>query len=240
MGALEIGELLGVSRQRVDQLTRRPDFPHPAIETAAGRLWVRREVERWAVADGRIERTEPMSTLEYRILPWKALVTTGGSSPYDSLEIHLNEQGADGWRFDQRIMLDYGTQQIEYGVFVKETDSESVFSDWRHLVRSSYGVPEIVSDSGAQKLIEIELARAVVGDGGNPENTGPFPQQFLKAFIDAGKKGKLDGCFASIPGFNPDVAMYEMADGIRDLREPELRAMFNDLVDRVNAYVNDK
>jgi hypothetical protein len=181
-----------------------------------------------------------MSTLEYRILPWKGLITTGGSSPYDSLEIHLNEQGADGWRFDQRIMLEYGTQQIEYGVFVKQIERETDFSDWCLLIRKSYGVPEIISDSGAQRLIEIELARAAVGDDGSPENTGPFPAQFLEAFIDAGKKGRLDGCFASIPGFNRDALMYGLADGIRDLRDQGLRAMFNDLVDHVAAYINER
>lgn len=126
VGAAEIAELLGVSRQRVDQLTRRPEFPAPVAELASGRFWVRGEVERWAVDSGRIEGSEVMSKFEYRVLPWKGLISTGGSSPYDSLEVHLNEQGAQGWRLDQRVTLDYGTQQIEYGVFVKESEDDEV------------------------------------------------------------------------------------------------------------------
>lgn len=125
VGAAEIAELLGVSRQRVDQLTRRPEFPAPVAELASGRFWVRAQVERWAVDSGRIERSQMTSQFEYRILPWMGLISTGGSSPYDSLQVHLNEQGTQGWRFDQRVVLDYGTQQIEYAIFVKEIDDEA-------------------------------------------------------------------------------------------------------------------
>lgn len=124
VGAAEIAELLGVSRQRVDQLTRRPEFPTPVAELASGRFWVRGQVERWAVDSGRIERSRMTSQFEYRILPWKGLISTGGSSLYDSLQVHLNEQGTQGWRFDQRVVLDYGAQQIEYGIFVKEIDDD--------------------------------------------------------------------------------------------------------------------
>ncbi|MHB1711866.1 MAG: helix-turn-helix transcriptional regulator [Acidimicrobiales bacterium] len=124
VGTAEIAVLLRVSRQRVDQLTRRPDFPLPVAELASGRFWVRGDVERWAIDGGRIGRSEMMSKFEYRLLPWKGLISSGGSSPYDSLHVHLNEQGVQGWRFDQRLILDYVTQQIEYGLFVKETEDK--------------------------------------------------------------------------------------------------------------------
>ena len=54
VGAAEIARLLGVSRQRVDQLTRRPDFPRPVAELIVGRIWERSAVERWARDTGRI------------------------------------------------------------------------------------------------------------------------------------------------------------------------------------------
>lgn len=37
----------GVSRQRVDQLTRRADFPKPLADLAQGRIWLGADVERW-------------------------------------------------------------------------------------------------------------------------------------------------------------------------------------------------
>lgn len=49
MGTHEIAELLGVSRQRVDELARTDDaFPEPAARLKAGRVWNRADVERWA------------------------------------------------------------------------------------------------------------------------------------------------------------------------------------------------
>ncbi len=37
----------GVSRQRVYQITTRPDFPEPLAELAAGKVWSREDVQRW-------------------------------------------------------------------------------------------------------------------------------------------------------------------------------------------------
>lgn len=48
MGVHEIAKLLGVSRQRVDQITRDdPTFPEPVDTLASGRIWRRQDVERW-------------------------------------------------------------------------------------------------------------------------------------------------------------------------------------------------
>jgi hypothetical protein len=48
VGVGEIGRMLGVSRQRVDQLTvEYSDFPAPVVELLSGRVWARRDVEAW-------------------------------------------------------------------------------------------------------------------------------------------------------------------------------------------------
>lgn len=48
MGAQEVAELLGVSRQRVHQLAERPDFPRPVATLAAGKIWRGEDVRAWA------------------------------------------------------------------------------------------------------------------------------------------------------------------------------------------------
>lgn len=60
MGAAEIGRLLGVSRQRVQQIIARPDFPAPATELAMGKIWLASEVRAWRDArrPALAERTE--------------------------------------------------------------------------------------------------------------------------------------------------------------------------------------
>lgn len=47
VGAQEIAKMLGVSRQRVSQLTRRKDFPAPDAVLAGGKVWLTKEVEAW-------------------------------------------------------------------------------------------------------------------------------------------------------------------------------------------------
>ncbi|BCY09169.1 AlpA family transcriptional regulator [Actinoplanes sp. L3-i22] len=49
VGAREIAVRLGVSRQRVQQLADRDDFPEPFHELSMGRIWWRHEVEEWIV-----------------------------------------------------------------------------------------------------------------------------------------------------------------------------------------------
>jgi predicted DNA-binding transcriptional regulator AlpA len=54
-GVAEIAELLGVSRQRVDQLVRdHDDFPRPIAELAAGRIWMKNDIVKWAQRAGRL------------------------------------------------------------------------------------------------------------------------------------------------------------------------------------------
>lgn len=48
VGVGEIAELLGVTRQRVDQLIASyDDFPDPEVELKGGRVWSRESVEAW-------------------------------------------------------------------------------------------------------------------------------------------------------------------------------------------------
>jgi predicted DNA-binding transcriptional regulator AlpA len=56
MGAAEIAEYLGVSRQWVEVLSKRRDFPPPAVVLKAGRIWRTEDIEAWEAA--RRERRE--------------------------------------------------------------------------------------------------------------------------------------------------------------------------------------
>ena len=53
LGNAEIGRLLGVGRQRVSQLTSRPDFPAPRAVLAMGSIWALTDVQAWAERAGR-------------------------------------------------------------------------------------------------------------------------------------------------------------------------------------------
>jgi predicted DNA-binding transcriptional regulator AlpA len=54
LSTVEIAELLGVTRQRVDQLYRSGDLPEPAAELAIGRVWARDDIIEWATQTGRL------------------------------------------------------------------------------------------------------------------------------------------------------------------------------------------
>ena len=53
VGAAEIGTMLGVGRQRVQQIINHRDFPKPYDELAMGKVWKRSAVEAWARENGR-------------------------------------------------------------------------------------------------------------------------------------------------------------------------------------------
>jgi predicted DNA-binding transcriptional regulator AlpA len=55
MGAAEIAELFGVSRQRVQQLIGKADFPEPIAALAMGKVWASDAVRGWGVAVGRLQ-----------------------------------------------------------------------------------------------------------------------------------------------------------------------------------------
>lgn len=47
MGTAEIAQRLGVSRQRVQQLAARPDWPKPYDELTLGKVWRIPDIEAW-------------------------------------------------------------------------------------------------------------------------------------------------------------------------------------------------
>jgi predicted DNA-binding transcriptional regulator AlpA len=53
VGIKEIADMLGVSRTRADQLSRRPSFPEPKVRHARVRLWEEAEVQAWIEANRR-------------------------------------------------------------------------------------------------------------------------------------------------------------------------------------------
>lgn len=54
VGPAEIGRMLGgVSRQRVQQLVNRDDFPKPDAVLEMGKVWKREDVAQWARDHGR-------------------------------------------------------------------------------------------------------------------------------------------------------------------------------------------
>ena len=53
LGAAELGALLGVSRQRVTQLTAKAWFPAPRARLAMGAVWELVDVERMVSGTGR-------------------------------------------------------------------------------------------------------------------------------------------------------------------------------------------
>jgi prophage regulatory protein len=50
LGFSEVVELLGVPRRTAARYMRRPDFPAPFVRLAAGPIWRRADVQRWAKA----------------------------------------------------------------------------------------------------------------------------------------------------------------------------------------------
>jgi predicted DNA-binding transcriptional regulator AlpA len=56
VGINDVAEMIGVSRPRADQLSRRPDFPEPKVRHARVRLWDEDEVLEWIKANPRPDR----------------------------------------------------------------------------------------------------------------------------------------------------------------------------------------
>jgi predicted DNA-binding transcriptional regulator AlpA len=55
MTSSQVADLLGVSRQRVDQMVKTdPTFPPPDVVLPSGRIWKREAIEKWAREAGRI------------------------------------------------------------------------------------------------------------------------------------------------------------------------------------------
>lgn len=53
VGAAEIQRMFGVSRQRVQTLVNRDDFPKPEVTLTMGKVWRTNDVKKWAEDHGR-------------------------------------------------------------------------------------------------------------------------------------------------------------------------------------------
>ena len=53
LGNAEIRRAFGISRQRLSQLTARPDFPAPRVTLTMGSIWTLGDLQQWADATGR-------------------------------------------------------------------------------------------------------------------------------------------------------------------------------------------
>lgn len=53
VAAAEIGAMLGLSRQRVSQVTVKEDFPAPIAALTVGKVWAYADVRAWAERTGR-------------------------------------------------------------------------------------------------------------------------------------------------------------------------------------------
>lgn len=53
VAAAEVAAMLGLSRQRVTQLTAKADFPRPLTTLTVGKVWSYDEVRDWAERTGR-------------------------------------------------------------------------------------------------------------------------------------------------------------------------------------------
>jgi len=56
VGAHEVRELLGVSRQRVYQLAAKSGFPRPVATLAQGKIWLLGDIERWLAGRGMFDK----------------------------------------------------------------------------------------------------------------------------------------------------------------------------------------
>ena len=85
VGSAEVGEILGVSRQRVSQIAAsHDDFPSPEAALATGRVWLREAVVAWS--QSRTQRQREAISME-RLLEQEVAVVCSlgaGRSPRET------------------------------------------------------------------------------------------------------------------------------------------------------------
>lgn len=77
VGVVEIGEMFRVSRQRANQLTKRPDFPSPVAHLRGGRVFLKDQVQEF----GRNWSRKPGRPSRAVVIP-----TSGVPTPIDDLD----------------------------------------------------------------------------------------------------------------------------------------------------------
>lgn len=103
VGTHEIAQRLGVSRQRVDELSRGPDFPQPAVSLATGRVWESSAIDEWTVAgrrsagrprraaDDRELRSNFLAAVRSRLAPSHPALTGRAGPHLDKHWLHLGK-----------------------------------------------------------------------------------------------------------------------------------------------------
>jgi predicted DNA-binding transcriptional regulator AlpA len=91
VGAAEVAQMLGVSRQRAHQITQTAaDFPSAQAELAAGRIWRRRDVEEWiSVHPAKRKRGPKPGSMTQRVKPSKAQLPSESVAAMPSHSGHL-------------------------------------------------------------------------------------------------------------------------------------------------------
>lgn len=62
LGSAELCSLLGVTRQRIAQITKHPDFPPPRAVLTMGSIWDLATVTTWAETKGRTLNLDALRT----------------------------------------------------------------------------------------------------------------------------------------------------------------------------------
>ena len=88
MSVGEIRQRLGLSRQRVYQLTQRSDWPDPYDTLSIGKVWRREEIEGWIAAQHAPAR-EPVGNVLY--------VIACGGKPAEDIPAFVTRLLNDGW-----------------------------------------------------------------------------------------------------------------------------------------------
>jgi predicted DNA-binding transcriptional regulator AlpA len=118
VGVTEIAEMLGLSRQRADQLSRNKGFPDPEVELSGGRIWRRDKVERWARKRARPSWTKTVST-------WSDRNTVGLGNGRVLYLIASVARADNGWSWAVDTHK-HGTQKLASGIAPTEREARIV------------------------------------------------------------------------------------------------------------------
>jgi hypothetical protein len=209
VGTAEIAALLGVSRQRADQLTKMDDaFPRPVAELVNGRIWAREAVVVWAVLRGRVR---DRGVLDARHVEGESPATGVSGVPEGRAALAAE---ADGWRVglavpeDLAEVLRVSRELFVHSYFVYEFSLVAII--WA-LFALEAGLRGCVSASGKlDALINLAKKRALISAEEAEALHGA--QQVRNKVIH----GQL------LPSFKPDSAaqmLQAIHEAISDLYE---------------------
>lgn len=150
MGAREVADEIGVSRQRVHQLLARDDFPRPTAMLASGPVWESAEVAAWAALQRATGRPRQVET---QALPLDVL---------DGLPPHVLRPGAQVAGHDCRLQPAGGAWSVRCSCGWRErgdTRGEALNSGALH-VRHAWPImlPRQPNESGRDWAVRVQKA----------------------------------------------------------------------------------